>query len=1297
MGFTFTENQNKVLNARGHNVLVSAAAGSGKTAVLVERIIRMITEGDHPCDIDRLLVVTFTRAAAGEMRERIAKAVTERLAKDPENRHLQKQETLLHHAQITTIDSFCSYLLRNSFATIDLDPGFRQMDETENALLESDVCSTFLDALYEAKDPDLALVHRTYCQGLGDAEIPELLLSLLHTSLSHPFGDAWLQDRKNDYVVNDEADLFSRDWMQSLLSDGEERLTEALSLYDGCLAICRAPGGPGAYEKTVAPERDALAAALLRAKNLTGKEKYEALYAAAGMDFGRLGRITKKDEVDPALQEQAKSLRDLAKESVRAAAAACFPEPLSDTLNRMKEMAPVMNALIDLTLRFHQALQDRKREKNVISFADLEQYALEILLVRSEDGTYTERPEAAAYRSYFDEILIDEYQDSNEVQELLLSAVSGERQGRYARFMVGDVKQSIYRFRNARPEIFGAKLDTYLPGDPKTERIDLDQNFRSRTEVLDAVNLVFRKIMRREIGGVAYDEDAALKPGAKYPASPVSPDPYTAEFLLIRTGEKEEESALPAAPGDGDDGEDEIAALSGAKKEALAIAERIRDLIATLPVTDKETGTLRPCRYRDIVILIRSGTALPAFRQIFERENIPLYAENRTGYFAAEEVRQVLQLLRIIQNPRQDIPLYGALRGYFGGFSEEEIARIRAEGDAIAKREQEETAAKEETAEKEKQAPLLLDSGKAFLRGTAPEDAGLRARLSDFSSRLSSWREQAKILPIHELLTVLIHETGFDTYVAALPAGAQRRANVEELIALAQGFEQTAYRGVFAFVRYLDQMQRYSVDQGEAGILDENADVVRIMTIHKSKGLEFPVCFVAGLASRYSFSRDTKGRLILDSDLGLGADYVDLDTRSAAPTLRKNAVAAKIRRDSLGEELRVLYVAMTRAKEKLILTAQVKDMDKFLQSLRAGTAAFVPAPGKASPLPAQVIAGTGGYLQLLLLALFGQAVEANGEIPSALEELPVSPVRVSVTDAADLTLMEQEDQLNAGARRALLQSVQGVSEEDLPDPDLARALAANFAFRYPHEDLRDLYTKTSVSDLKHAAMEEKGLTAGWEGEGAKELFPEHDSADIPVPKFISLGKEKESGTTPPLVGAARGTAIHRACELIPYRRWKEPGKVTGEEFLGFVEEMIASGEIPEEYRPVLLPKTFLPFLSSGIAGRMAKAAATGHLRREQPFVYGLPADEVNPAFPHSETILIQGIIDAFFLEKGPDGKPQAVVVDYKTDRVRTGKELADLYATQLDLYARALEGMLGVPVAGKILYSFALQQEVPLP
>lgn len=1298
MGFTFTENQNKVLQARGHNVLVSAAAGSGKTAVLVERIIRMITEGEHPMDIDRLLVVTFTRAAAAEMRERIAKAVTERLALDPENRHLQKQETLLHHAQITTIDSFCSFLLRNSFSAIGLDPGFRQMDETENALLEQDVMEDFLDAEYASHDPDIEMLNAAYSQGTTDSSVPKLIFLLLHTALSHPWGDAWLEERKKDYDVKDVGDLLSRPWMQQVLDGCVDTLRSTVSLYEAMQSVCEKEEGLAPYGRTAADEGEFFARCLKKAESAEGRDRYDVIREAATYPFGKIGSLSKKAQIDEDLRKRAKALRDLAKANITQMRDRYFTEKPEETVRRMQAMQPVLSALIRLTLSYHGMLQDKKKEKNVISFADLEQLALEILLTRNDDGTYTERPEAESYRQYFDEILIDEYQDSNEVQELLLSAVSGESKGRYARFMVGDVKQSIYRFRNARPEIFEAKYESYLPGDAKTERIDLDQNFRSREEVLDIVNLIFRKIMRKEIGGVDYTDREALKKGAVYPEPDPGKNPYRAELLLVETQEKtgkdsgEEKNALTQSGEEEESGEDEIAQLSSRKKEALAIAKKIRELTSTLMVTDRETGQQRKCQYRDIVILIRSTTGADAYRQIFDRENIPLYMEGRTGYFSAEEVREVMQILRIIQNPRQDIPLYGALRGYFGGFSEDEIGRMRGIGWKMDRDQPEENRTE----------GLLYDSLLLFLSGTEDANAGLRARLRSFLDFMSGWREKAEILPIHELLTELVHATGFLTYVTALPAGAQRRANVEELIVIAKNFEQTAYSGVFAFLRYIDEMHQYEVDQGEAGTLDSNADVVRIMTIHKSKGLEFPVCFVAGLSSKYSFSRDTSGPVITDSDLGLGADYISLETRSAAPTLRKSVVAGKIKRDSLGEELRVLYVAATRAKEKLILTAAVKDVEKLLSKERTALSAFDAIPGREEHLPPSVIEKSGNYLDLILLSVFGRARELGIEEESAGNS-PLLPIRISLQKSSDLSLMEKEDQLNAGARAAVLQGYRGMDPGKLPDRELADVLEKSFSFRYPHENLRDLYTKTSVSDLKHEAMEEKGLTEAWEGEGAKEMFPEKD-ADIPEPVYVVLpGEEEKSGEkagekrVPLLRGAARGTAIHRGCELIPYRRWQEPARVTAEEFTAFVEELLAEDKIPPEYGRVLLPEDFLPFLQSDIAGRMAEAARTGHLKREQPFVFGLPADEVDKNFPHGETILIQGIIDAFFIERGEDGTTHAVVVDYKTDHVRKAQELVDLYQKQLDLYAQALEGMLGIPVQDRIIYSFALKQEIRLP
>ena len=1311
MGIHFTQNQTKVLNARNHNILVSAAAGSGKTAVLVERIIRMISEGEKPLDIDRLLVVTFTRAAAAEMRERIGRAISDRLEKEPDNRHLQRQETLLHHAQITTIDSFCSFLLHNNFSDIGLDPGCRQMDDTEEKLLRSDTLDKFAEQQHEKNDPAF-LAAAEYFAVEGDGRLEELIGRLYSASNSHPSQKDWLLAHREDYSVQGEEDLLHKPWFRRLLLDSLDTIEDTKEIYRAIASICAQPDGPYQYADILEPDQDAVFAAfgitdpekgLKQARGVLLDESADtaalrdvfqklAASCAAPSSFTKLPSITKKmTTVSDEKKKLAGDLRKSVKEQLQKYNTEIFTADLRTLVSRMNRADAALRALVDTTISFIDMYTQVKKDRGLIDFSDLERFALLVLLERREnaDGTvsYVPRSGAKAYEKYFDEVLIDEYQDSNEVQELLLSTIAGEADGRFARFMVGDVKQSIYRFRNARPEIFVRKFDTYKPDDPQCERIDLDQNFRSRPEVLDAVNDIFRKIMRREAGGVDYDAAAELKAGAVYPPLPEGMTD-TAELILVAgmpDEDTEEDAGNPARTPSGDAesaGEtatdaDDLASLSGHKKEALAVAQRIRRMAGYELVTDKETGQLRPVRYSDIVILLRSGGSwYDAFREIFELQGIPLYVDNKTGYFAAEEIREVLQLLRVIDNPRQDIALYGTLRGYFGGFSEDEIGRIRTsfkpgEDSGTGAADNEQSGEKAYTFDGENQ--FLLDAVTWY----AGQNNEAGRKCAAFLAFLGTWRDRARIMPVHTLLEQLITQTGYDDYVTALPAGEQRRANLQALTVRAMDYEKTAFTGLFNFIRYIDEMRDRKVDYGEANVLDENADVVRIMTIHKSKGLEFPVCFVCGTAGRLAYKgKDSQGSVIIDSDLGFGIDYIDPVYRSELATLRGLAVRDKIERDSLGEELRVLYVALTRAKEKLIITGYVRRhsaREKQLQKAAAGT-----APG-AGPLPVPVIRGVSSYLDLIQLAF------------AAMTPAQQRDFLVKKQDITDLELHEVEEKLTLGVRKETLRAAREGGITKLPLPALAMELDERFSFRYPYENLRELFTKTTVTELKRVSEEENAGTmeeSATSLDGAVQLYPEEDP-DIPVPRFAAGSGTAASGGT--LKGARRGTAIHRACELIDFGRWPVPSRVTDDEIIAFVREKIDRKEIPAAYSDVLTPEVLQPFLHSEAAARMAAADARGELRREQPFVIGVPASRLGSGFPETETILIQGMIDAFFMEDGVDGK-KVILLDYKTDYVKTPQELISRYSVQLDYYKEALERTIGFPVAQKLIYSFRLQQ-----
>ncbi len=1418
MAIQFTPAQQKVLDARDHNILVSAAAGSGKTAVLVERIVRLVSEGEHPLDIDRLLVVTFTRAAAAQMRERIGKALSARLSLDPSNAHLQRQEVLLHNAQITTMDSFFTFLLRNYFSDIDLDPGFRQIEPTESRIIASEVLQDFLEEKYAQKDPAFMRCAAYFCPGTDDRQLEELILELCSRAGSHPSPRAWLCERALDYDVRDEEALFSAAWMRSMILRLADDLLETGLRYEAMKEICSRPGGPDVCYGFLEEERRGLVGEIgeLRREleellqngsagddaqeNLLFKKLWGEIQSCLGWEFPRYPSVRGKkyDYIDPGLKDTVKSMRDAQKERIlklKASAGGQSPDRILAMMDCARE--PLVT-LSRLAADYRERFLEVKKERHLIDFVDLEHFALDILAERQEDGSYVPRRAARALRSHYAEILIDEYQDSNEVQELLLQIISGEDDGRNNRFMVGDIKQSIYRFRLARPEIFMEKYDTYRPDDPETERIELDQNFRSRAQVLDCVNSLFMRIMRREVGGVVYDENVSLKKGAVFPdeepcgtgdAAPASApdsegpeggqaqtcraenggqgdDPYCAELLLLETGpvngEEDGEETAPvkgtASGGENPPGEDaaawadeeeedgfvalsgEIGALTDRQKEALLIAGRIRQLVGSLPVRDDATGEMRPARYGDIVILLRSTVGWNEdLRAIFAREGIPAYAESRTGYFAAQEIREIIQMLRVLDNPRQDIPLYGVLRGYFGGFSQDEIAMIH-----LACREGMLYDA------------LCVSAGEqpcTEAKSTALPDALVR-KCGDFLAFLRGWRQRVQYSPVSEIVTGLLEETGFQDYCTALPAGAQRSANLRFLRSQADAFTKTDFTGLFQFLRYIDGLHRQEIDYGEANTLDENADVVRIMSIHKSKGLEFPVCFVAGLSKGFAFRRfDASGQVVYDGDWGVGINYFDTVSRVSSTTLRREEIAEKICRDCMGEELRVLYVALTRAKEKLIMTASMRGFDKKLSDWKAAMAGFFFDPN-AYRLSPSMIAGASSFAQLICQAVLAQAgpdfaFDTDAEEQAGPGAGPGLPLRISVCTQDDLTMQAVEEQYDLSRCEEILRSMEGRPLDAQPDPDAARELASWFFRTYPHEELQDLYAQTSVSELKHRAMRTLQEADGETAESPMELFPQ----TVPVPYLpafllreeaegaVSLdrdqaeepefsdreelrgpapadrkevhgpapaGREDSEDHEDPgfagdqdtagehlrdaAAGARRGTAFHRVLELVDYDlrdRWIADGNEGREELDKWLKSLPDSGKITAEDAALVSASRVLHFMRTPLAGRMARAQKEGRLFREQPFVMGCPADQVSEGLPHDEMVTIQGIIDAFFIEE-----EQIILVDYKTDRVREAGELTARYRTQLNLYAEALQKAYGLPVARKLIYSTALGREI---
>ena len=805
----FTPKQQEVIDLRDCNILVSAAAGSGKTAVLTERIVDMVCDEEHPVDVDRLLVVTFTNAAAAEMRERIGNKLSDRLALHPESEHLQRQLTLLHAAQITTIDSFCLFLLKNHFQEIGLDPAFRVADEREIKLLSQESLAEVLEEAFAAGREEFFECVEVFCPNGKEKVLEEHVLSLSNFANSFPWPEEWLLARKQDYAATTEEELvktplwtYYAAYVQGVLEGCSQKMGQGIYL-------AQLPDGPYMYGELLDKEKEQIDAALAHAreKGLQGLDvKLEAIA------FGTLS--SKKDaSVNAVKREQAKGIRDGVKKTLVDLKEQFFGTPFTVTAKRNEACARSVSELIDLVIAFLRRMAEKKREKKLVDFNDMEHFALDILM-RHEGDVIIPTQVARQYREYFHEILIDEYQDSNLVQEYFLRALSGEEDGHYNRFMVGDVKQCIYHFRLARPDLFLEKYRSYKKEGPE-RRIDLSMNFRSRREVTETVNHVFERTMSKEVGGIVYDEDAALHAGASYPECEVG----ESELLLIEKPQK-----------DGMFGQREA--------EALAIAGKIRHLCQNCKVKDKDTGEMRMVRYRDIVILLRTLTGWgDEFKAALESPGIPAYVTSKSGYFTATEVQNVLNFLRVIDNPLQDVPLFGVLRSFFGGFSEEEIARTRGE---------------------EKEKPLY----ECLLESMDP-------KVTAFLTRLEGYREKTSYVTIRALIEELLWDYDYLNYVTALPGGSKRRANLEMLLVKASDFERTSYFGLFHFLRYMDMMEKYDQDYGEADTLDENADVVRIISIHKSKGLEFPVTIVAGLSKAFNM-QDVNKAVITDADLGIG-------------------------------------------------------------------------------------------------------------------------------------------------------------------------------------------------------------------------------------------------------------------------------------------------------------------------------------------------------------------------------------------------------------------------------------------
>ena len=1064
MGMGWTKAQQKVIDTRNKNILVSAAAGSGKTAVLVERIISMISEGDHPFDIDHLLVVTFTNAAAAEMRGRIGKAIDEKLLKEPDNVHLQKQISLLQSAQITTIHSFCLNVIRNYFHRIDLDPSFKIADESEITLMKSDVISEVLESWYEEGREDFHAFIESYSYSKSDAPVEDLILGLYQFAMSAPWPKSWISEKQRSFELQTMEDLMKSDWMQELLSHVRIVLGDLLKLNEAAIQICNGPGGPSAYLPALISDRELL-------KELIDANSYQE-YANAFRDISYTRLSNKREEgVDPQQKEQVKALRDLVKKGIKDLSNQFFFQPPEEMLADMKAVQKVMQVLFELTLDFMEAFAAKKEEKNLIDFNDLEHFALEIL-IQEKDGALVPSEAALELSEQYEEILIDEYQDSNLVQETILQSISRERMGKPNRFMVGDVKQSIYKFRLAMPELFMDKYKNYSTEDYVEEdqinlyqRIDLDRNFRSRKLVLDFVNQIFEQIMQEPVGGIVYDQAASLAYGGLYEndtdaltekmrqrlAQDVELLLVTEEDIASESGDKNSKSKDQMDKNDlkslGKDIEEEAEEQAYTKREmeARVIAKRIKELVnpkTGMLVYDKKEKIHRPATYRDIVILLRSMSGWSeVFVNTLMQAGIPAYADTGTGYFQTVEIMTLLNVLRIIDNPRQDIPLVGVLYSPIVGLTTTQLAMIRA------------------IDQKNSMYTALLTYAKEG------SDEELRLQIDGFLQQLESFRAMVKYTPIHELLQIILDQTGYYYYVMAMPGGERRKANIDMLLSQAVSFEKGSYSGLFHFIRYIEKLHKYEVDFGEAATAGEQDDTVRIMSIHKSKGLEFPIVFVGGMSKQFN-TQDLRNHILLHNELGVGPEYIDSVNRTKVPTLLKKVIQKKVQVENLGEELRVLYVAMTRAREKLIMTGSLKSLEEikkkdfsFFEMISAKT-----------------------YLDWVLPAMVNRIGTSFIEENKSLY-LKQQDMVITVIHKDNLLVEEVKNQIFLHKDKEELLSIH---PEECFNKNYREEIGKRFDYQYPYKQEAKLKVKMTVSELKR-------LGQFIDDEDSKILYPEQIS------------------------------------------------------------------------------------------------------------------------------------------------------------------------------------------------------------
>lgn len=1212
----WTPAQKSAIDTRDCNVLVSAAAGSGKTAVLVERIISMITDPDKNIDIDRLVVVTFTKAAAAQMKDKIRKALDSMLDENPGDVNLLRQITLLNNAQITTIDSFCLWIIRNHFPEVNLDPGFRIMDEGEKKLIENDVLEDVLEEFYAEADEEFFNLVDAFGMGRDDSGLVSTIDKIYRFSRSNPWIDEWFDECMK--VYDDET--YDNPAIKELYDSIKNVLLDYRDKYNRLVDICSEPAGPAAYT-------GALQSDLLGINEMINSQNFGELGRRIRIfSFEALSR--KKDAgADPDIKEYVKGQRKLFKDYIGRLNDKIFLKDDEGIFSDMQGAGIQIRTLLKVAKVYAKRVSEVKREKGIIDFNDMEHLALSIL-VKKEDGklVYTETADKLANR--FEEILIDEYQDSNQLQEVILNAVSktrlsGENNNIY---MVGDVKQSIYKFRLACPELFIEKYDTYgETGD--NVRIELQKNFRSRENVLECANDVFSHIMNKNFSGIGYDESVRLNAGFPYPEysdSNYGDGANKSTDVILISSENEEEATTR-------------------ELEADRLAKLIEGIVASgVNVYDADKNIYRPAEYRDIVILTRSVTGwADTFADALMDRGIPAYTDSSTGYFSVREIQVILSMLTIVDNPVQEISLAAAMMSYFGGFTAAELGMVRKLG-----REYVDKNVHNNLYEHLKAVAVI--GGEDKIQETDVKQ--LSGKCALFLAKLTLYRDKSSVEPLYDLCWEMIYDSGYYDYVGTMPAGAQRQANLNVLLERAAGYGKSSYSGLFNFLRYIERLKKFDEDFAEGAASLDNENLVRIMSIHKSKGLEFPIVILAGAHKSINFM-DATAPVLVDQNLGIAVDYVDLKRRTKTPTIIKGAMARRIVRESIAEEERLLYVAMTRAREKLIITGVVKDADKTLDKYR-GRAEQLAADGMLSFADSENIKN---YLDMIMPVCLMDSDKLKGSF-----NVMVDAGENSESDAFESEEMSDENK-------------KAVADKDLmsqPEVSAGYPLLDELP-EYVPDDNAAGRMKLTVSQLKAMQAEDDSEENAYMDESVKAALKkeECDETNSIIPKFIS-GEEVK------LAANERGSAYHRVMECLDYSVSVNLDGVKAD-----INRMLETGKMNKLQVKSVNPRDISTFVQSDIGKRAASAVNSGRARREQPFVF------------EYEGQLIQGIIDMYFEEYG-----ELVLIDYKTDRVDKStaveQELVKRYAIQLDYYAKALAQLTGKCVKEKIIYSFALEKGI---